>query len=108
MTVGFGGYDRSEPTYDPETDSYRLDYDPEADRDVVTLAVLAVADVLDADPTDIRPLAESVDPDDLARAIRLRDDGEASLGNVTFPLGDCRVTVTKDAVIRIEKLAETA
>lgn len=102
MNGNFDRYEQTSPTYDASIDSYRLDYDPNADLDVVALAILAVSDLGESESTDLPPLGERVDYDDLLRAIRLRDEGEVSFGDVTFSVADWRVTVTTDATIRIE------
>lgn len=59
--------------------------------------VLAVADAVDADPLDLEPLHDSVDPDALDQLFTSTGDQADSVrGRVEFRYADCDVAVHAD------------
>ena len=65
--------------------------------------VLAVAEATNADPTELEPLAEAIDPDALEALVRSlrRSDRDADDASVEFRLNGCHVTVYTDGRIEL-------
>lgn len=78
-------------------DTVRVPFDP-ASESVVEVVVEAVAFIHDADPTDLDPLFEVLDPDALDALV---DDeaGESSVDTVTFVYEGLEVTVDPDGTV---------
>lgn len=78
-------------------------YDWEGDRSLCEAVVTAIAAVTGDEPTAIRPLYDTVDPDALARtfesARRARRDGDEL--STTFRHHGCEVTVTLAGEVRV-------
>lgn len=84
--------------YDDDVGVYRFEYD--AGDDLLVELVLALADVLDEDPTDLDPIAPYVDPDRLDACVAsLNGDRPNVDGKVTFSTPDCDVTVLPGQVV---------
>lgn len=70
-------------------------YDASGPRDLATDVVLAVSEFLDTPPEELPTnLFEHVDPDALNRVFTNTTEGQLS-----FPFGECRVTVRADGDI---------
>lgn len=54
-------------TFDPDTNTYRLWYDPRSDERITETVIRAVTIVTNTPPTDFDPLYDTIDPDALAR-----------------------------------------
>lgn len=89
-------------TFDPATDTYRLHHDRRSDEPVSAAVVRGVAAVTDAEPTELVPLFETLDPDGLDRLYRSTapDSGRGDC-LVSFSYGDCAVTVAASGEITI-------
>ena len=84
-----------DPTFDPRSGSYRLDYRAESPWPLSTAVVLAIASVGDVAPTRLRPLNDVVDADTLNSHIRGRDRGS----ELSFEFHGYHVTVRDDGRI---------
>lgn len=73
--------------------TYRID----ADERPSVAAVRAVAALLDADPLELEPLYDVIDPDDLDGAVATEHDSSVC-ATVSFEFDDCEVTVTSTEV----------
>lgn len=87
--------------YDEATGSYRLRR--RSDERIGTVVALGVAALLGRLPTDIPPLAETVDVDALGRVFDYTDDVSA---RISFEYADCTVTVRADDVVTIRHDAD--
>lgn len=86
--------------YDPQDQSYRLDYS-RAERDELTTTVVAVVSELTGVPLERMALNGVVHPDALNRLFSDRQDGTArDGGTLTFCLAGCEVTVVAHREIR--------
>lgn len=76
------------------------------DRTVVEAVVTAIADELAADPLELDPLYDAVDPDALEEIFA--DCGEASrtVGTVTFESNGCSVTVFASGEVAVSELRD--
>lgn len=85
------------PTYDPQTGTYHLQYD--GDADLSTVVVIAVAEIAGVDPIELEPLYESVDPDVLND---LFGDGAPRVDDaVSFAFAGHEVSVESDGRVTI-------
>lgn len=84
--------------------TYCVEHDWESDDELSETVVGAVASVLDAEPTDLSPLYEVIDPDALNRLyaptpnVHMRPGG----GCLTFSYNGCLVTAYWDGAVEIE------
>lgn len=87
--------------YDSQTGRYRTRYDVTAA--LSTEIVLAVSAVVGREPTDLPPLARTIDPDALDA---LFPEGESQRGTaeVSFTYANCVVTATADGWVSIMPL----
>jgi hypothetical protein len=81
-----------------------------ADNESATEAVvLAVAEATDADPLDLDPLYDCVDPDALDDLFESGDDGTARLsGSFTFEYEGCDVAVHADQRVVVAPTSDRA
>lgn len=92
-----------EPEYDPDADSYRVEWDASEEVDLGILVVLSVAEVAGVDHSDLTPLNDVVDPDALNAIFAPRKDGiERAGGRVQFSLSGHAVTVDADGEILVD------
>lgn len=89
------------PEYDSTQQAYCFPYDVDEATDVVSIAILALANVTNVEPNEMTPLYDNVDPDALNQAIQLRDNDAVSIGDITFIHHDHKVTVTDEGTILI-------
>lgn len=87
------------PEYDPDTGTYRVDFDP-TECMPSTVVVLAVAAVTESDPPELAVLNERIDPDCLNRLFGPTQGGTPRTdGHVLFPFAGYEVTVHSDGEV---------
>lgn len=87
--------------YNPETDTYRVDYDPRSDRPSVAL-VSAVSAITDREQTDLERLQGTLDPESLDTLFDRTQQGRPrSEGRVEFAYHDFQITVYSYGSIEI-------
>lgn len=92
-----------DPQYDPDTDTYRAEWDPATEDDLGTRVVVAIAEISDLDHTDLTPLNEVIDPDALNAIFAPRKDGvDRAGGRVQFSLSGHEVTVESSGRIVVD------
>jgi hypothetical protein len=92
-----------DPEYDPESDTYRIEWEPASEEDLATLIVVAVAEITDVDHTELTPLNDVIDPDALNAIFAPRKDGlERSGGRVLFSLSGHEITVDSSGRVVID------
>lgn len=90
------------PEYDPETETYRVDFD-ETEWKPSTVVVLAIAAVTDSDAREVETLNDRIDPDCLDGIFAPRKDGTPrGEGRLTFPFAEHEVTVHGDGVVVLD------
>ena len=89
---------------DPDRGTYHVWYDAATYEPVSTAVLFAVSSVLDAEPDDLEPLADAVEPDALNELCVhwRRREPPAADGSVSFSFAQCRVTVWADGEIVID------
>lgn len=92
------------PRYDPETDTYHAGFDPATEESVSIRVVEVVAAVADAEPHELEPLFDSVDPDALDRIFEPRAGTSLPDGEVSFAFDDYAVTVYSQGEIVVSPL----
>lgn len=95
--------DRPSPDleYDADAEAYVLVPSPEAD--VSVELVLAIAEIADRDPLEMRPIYEYCDPETIdALCAARRNDAVEIDGDVSVTIADHRVTIDAGGVLRIE------
>lgn len=96
-----------DPTYDPGSGTYVVDWDPKTGEDLGILVVMGVAAVADLDHTELQPLNQVVDPDALNKLFAPRKDGVQRVGGrVSFTLSGYHVTVYSEGRIVIDPIDE--
>lgn len=81
------------PVPDSETGAYQATFDIDRE-DPSTVVVTAISAISGADPLDLEPLNERLDPDCLDGLFRSKQDGTPrGDGGVTFPFAGFDVTV---------------
>jgi len=92
-----------DPQYDPQTDTYRAEWDPASEEDLGTRVVVAIAEVANLEHTELTPLNDVIDPDALNALFAPRKDGvERPGGRVQFSLSGHEVTVDSSGRIVID------
>lgn len=89
---------------DSEASDYgmELTYEVDAAERVSSSVVAAVAAVSNADPLDLEPLANHVDPEALdALFADMLDGTERAAGTVTFPYSGYEITVSNDGLVTV-------
>jgi len=87
-------------TYDPEADAYYAEHDWDGDASLSVTLVAALAEVADADPTDLDPLCAYIDPDALDDLFRPRFGTQRTdAGRLELAFDGHRVTVYGDGEI---------
>lgn len=86
-----GGFERS-------PDTFHLRFDPEYEP-VAQAVVKAASFVHNAEPTELRPLADAVDPDALEALVGCRSPSTGNGVEITFTYEGLDVTVTDDGDI---------
>ncbi|WP_254768290.1 HalOD1 output domain-containing protein [Salinilacihabitans rarus] len=95
--------DRPSPDlkYDADAEAYVLVPSPEAD--VSVELVLAIAEITDRDPLEMRPIYECCDPETIdALCAARRNDAVEIDGDVSVTIADHRVTIEADGTFRVE------
>ena len=87
-----------QPAFDARTGVYRTTHDDDRPWSASTTVVLALAEVTGIEPTDMLPLAGTVDPDALDSHVRYNDNDIA----VSFEFHGYDVTVRGDGLIELE------
>lgn len=72
---------------------------------IVDAVVAAIADELGADPMELDPLHESVDPDALESIFRDTSSATRDGGTVTFESNGCAVTVGADGTVTVRSFS---
>lgn len=86
--------------YDEATGTYELSIDHGGDDSAIAKIALAVAEIRDTDPLQMRPLYETIDPDVLDRL--LEHDGHGSdRVTLTFPFEGFDITLHGNGRARI-------
>lgn len=80
------------PTFDPDTETYHMSHDTDTSWPISTSIVLSVSSLTEDDPTEMSPLARTVDPDKLQGHI----SGQSHGAEMEFVWYDYRVTVRDD------------
>lgn len=89
-------------TYDPNAGAYCARHDWSAPRSLSVTLVRALAEVTDADPTDVDQLGAHVNPDALDALFEPRSTAETrSAGRLELCIDECHVTVYGDGEIVI-------
>jgi hypothetical protein len=87
--------------YDESDELYRVRHE-EADQSLSTVVVAAVAAVAEADPLELQPLRESVDPDALDDLFASTRGGIVrETGQIAFPIDDYLVVVDASGEIEV-------
>lgn len=88
--------------------TYRVEHDWASDGELSETVVDAVASVLDAEPTDLSPLYEVIDPDALNRLYAPTPNHQTRPGGgrLTFSYNGCLVTAYWDGAVEIEPPAK--
>ncbi|MFC7079089.1 HalOD1 output domain-containing protein [Halorussus caseinilyticus] len=82
-------------------ETHHVHYDPTADERPSEMLVIAVADIADADPLELEPLFETVDPDTLNDFVGT--DGLPEVGgHISFRYAGHDVTVYPSGLLEIE------
>jgi len=89
-----------EVTYDPETDTYRADYQPSEHGSLASVILYLVSTATGNDPETMNPLYDAVDPDALESLIQSH---EGETGQIEFCYCGCEITVTGDGKILVQK-----
>ncbi|WP_121741833.1 HalOD1 output domain-containing protein [Natronorubrum halophilum] len=85
--------------HDPTTGTFHARFDADPDAVVVTI-VETVATITNRDPIDMTPLFETVDPEALTDLVV---SNRAQPIEVSFSYEGCRVTVSSDGTVVVEK-----
>lgn len=92
--------------HDPDTGVYQAEFDPEQS-DPSTVVVLAVAEALGADSSELERLNYCLDPDCLDTLFDPRSDGTPrNGGKVVFPYSGFEVTVSSDGTVVLDPGAD--
>lgn len=87
-------------TYDAEADAYYAEHDWDGDTSLSVTLVAALAEIADADPTDLEPLGTYIDPDALDGLFRPRPGSQRTdAGRLELTFDGYRVTVYADGEI---------
>lgn len=85
--------------------THHVHYNPAGGGNLCGTLVLAIAEVADADPLDLDPLCETVDPEMLDDVVR--SGGTADLdGTVSFTYADHHVRVHASGLLEIAPAAD--
>jgi len=79
---------------------YRVTYD-QSDVSPSAAVVAAIATVTDADPTEMRPLYDSVDPDALDTVLEA-SSGQQRPISVTIDVGEYEIEISNDGIVDID------
>lgn len=89
-------------TYDPEANAYYAHHDWSDQGSLSVTLITALAEIADADPTEMQRLGAHVNPDALDTLFEPRSDDESrSAGRLELPVDDYHVTVYADGEIVI-------
>lgn len=78
------------------------------DPSVVETVVGAIAEELDAEPVELDPIYDAVDPDALAEIFADCGGTSRNAGTVTFESNGCSVTVFATGEVSVSKLGDSA
>jgi len=91
-------------TYDPEANAYYAYHDWTSQGSLSVTLITALAEITDADPTEMQQLGAHVSPDALDALFEPRTGDEArSAGRLELPIDEFNVTVYADGEIVIRK-----
>lgn len=89
--------------YDPNTQTFHVQYNWEATGGLTSAIVGAIAEVTGEDPGDMDPIYESVDPVDLENVLEsMGNFNPHSYGSVQFEHGGRFITVDTTGEIQVE------
>lgn len=81
------------PTFDPQTETYEQTYDAVAGSEIVTDAIVSVAEITGVSTTEMEPLGESVDVDALADVIETTTANDDPSATVKVEIHEHDVTI---------------
>lgn len=91
-----------QPTYEPESDTYYVYYDPHSSWTIVTDLVFAISSLTGSEPTEMPPLNRAVDPDTLESHVQGRERG----AHLSFDFQGYHVTVHDNGRIELTPIDE--
>lgn len=102
MTSTRAGFELESVTYQQDSETYRFEYDQ--DTTPASMAVVtALADVVDASPTEREPLHDTVDTDALDAVVRVRHPTNGDV-HVTFSFEGYAITVHSYGIVEVVPL----